>query len=105
MPRPLYAYATYRRYYEWDCGRPCTITERTSIAYFASEAGARAAARFAGSEWDDYESFGQIEKLQPGTVYDHYANAWVQGLAYQPWYGDAWAARVERDLDEDYVPF
>lgn len=78
MSRPTFALALVQ--FNEDHG-----THTSRVAYFASYAGAQAAYWLQGLDLDDCaDAFHRIESLQPGKVYDHRADRWVDGLTYQP---------------------
>lgn len=84
MSRPLYRFAHYWTEFFFEGSRYAGRCDHLSGAtYYHSKAGAEFAARLHEGD-DDYDRFSRVEMLQPGRVYDHEANAWVDGMTYQP---------------------
>jgi hypothetical protein len=87
--RPLFAFAIVHTWHEFEGSYASTVTQVKSRQFFASAAGAEFAFRKSGLWEDDHEEvFGRIEKLQPGTVYNHQTNRWEPGMCFKPWFGD-----------------
>lgn len=99
MPRPLFAFAVLITHYEWEGRHASVVTEIAERQYFASEAGARAASRRFGP--GDETVSGRVEKLQPGTIYNHQEHRWEAGLEWKPWYGE----RTPDPIEDDFIPF
>ena len=87
MSRPLWRFAHYWTEFFFEGSRYAGRQDHLRGAtYYHSKAGAEFAARldYEHGGGSDYDRFAQVEKLQPGRVYDHQRNAWVDGMTYQP---------------------
>ena len=83
MPQPRFSYAIKSVEHEFEGRSVSTIVRTLYRTCYASLAGAKFAARLRGG-YDDETTYGQIEELVPGTVYDHRIDEWVPGLQWHP---------------------